>query len=275
MARLDARSALLVLMLLVVDRGVMVWRWVILLRATGTPVALESAVWIYLVSSFLGSFLPAGIGGDAARAYTLARRTAQGGPAVASVAVDRLLGLLSIVSIAVVGLLVAGPGHVEGMQTPLLALCAASVVALTTLLWADRWAGSLVPVGPLSRLAEALGQYRGHRIALGAVLLLSVAVQLLRILQAWLLGVGIGIDVPFSYYLLFMPVGLVALMLPISLNGFGLPQGVIVWLLQPVNVPATDAFALSTLIVLSGIIANVPGGWLYLRSRQSPREAAG
>ncbi len=269
MLRLDVRAAVLVLTLLALDRGVMVWRWVILLRATGTPVAGQSAVWIYLVSSFLGSFLPAGIGGDAARAYALARHTAQGSAAVASVAVDRVLGLLSIVAIAVVGLVVAGPRHLDGMHIPLLVVCGLSLIALMALLWADRWAASLMPVGVLSRLAAALGRYRGHRTALAAVLLLSLGVQILRILQAWLLGRGIGIDVPFSYYLLFMPAGLVALMLPISLNGFGLPQGVIVWLLQPVDVSASDAFALSTLIVLSGIVANLPGAWLYVRERRT------
>jgi hypothetical protein len=104
---------------------------------------------------------------------------------------------------------------------------------------------------------------------MAAVFALSIGIQLLRITQAWLLGIGIGIDVPLSYYVLFMPAGLVALMLPISLSGFGLPQGVIVWLLQPAGVPAADAFALSTLIVLTGIVANVPGALLYLRSRRS------
>jgi hypothetical protein len=123
------------------------------------------------------------------------------------------------------------------------------------------------------RLADALALYRGHRGALMIVLALSVGVQILRIVQAYLLGRGIGIPVPFTYYLLFMPAGLVALMLPISISGFGAPQGLIVWLLKPQGVPETDAFALSTLIVVSGIVANLPGAWLYL-SRRSSRPAA-
>ena len=81
----------------------MVWRWIILLRARGAAVTTKSATWIYLVSSFVGGFLPAGVGADAARAYTLSQRTARGSEAVASVAVDRLFGLLSIVIMGVVG----------------------------------------------------------------------------------------------------------------------------------------------------------------------------
>ena len=123
----------------------------------------------------------------------------------------------------------------------------------------------------LTRLADAVGQYRGHRGALAGVALLSLLVQVLRIVQAYLLGRGIGIEVPFAYYLLFMPIGLIALLLPISISGIGAPQGIIVWLLAPAGVPGPEALALSTLIVLSGIVANLPGAWLYLRAaRQAP-----
>jgi glycosyltransferase 2 family protein len=100
------------------------------------------------------------------------------------------------------------------------------------------------------------------------VMVWSVTVQLLRIVQAYLLGLGLGIAVPFRYYLVFMPVGLLMLLLPISISGFGLPQGVIVWLLRPMGVADEQSFALSTLIVLTGLAGNLPGLWLWLRERR-------
>jgi uncharacterized membrane protein YbhN (UPF0104 family) len=277
LSRLRVDLAVAVLALVALDRFVMIWRWIILLRATGQPIAAKSAAWIYLVSSFVGSFLPAGIGGDAARAYSLAQRTSEGSAAVASVAVDRLLGLLSLVLIAAFALLVAREGPTGATRGTLLAVSGAAAALLGALLWSDRWLfGASGALGErLVRLAQAVGRYRGHRSALALVLSLSVGVQILRILQAWLLGRGIGIDVPLTYYLLFMPVGLVALMLPISVNGFGVPQGVIVWLLHPAGVSSADAFALSTLIVLSGIVANLPGALLYIRAGRASSAQAG
>jgi uncharacterized membrane protein YbhN (UPF0104 family) len=264
--RLQASSALAVLALLAIDRGVMIWRWMILLRARGAEISAKSAVWIYLVSSFVGGFLPAGVGADVARAYALSQRTSRGNEAVASIAIDRLLGLLSIA--------------VMGTPRLLLPIATAIVVSISVaMLWADRIVGAFLfgvsddrtGIGMrIFRLAGAVGQYREHRAALGAVALLSLAVQVLRILQAYLLGRGIGLDVPFSYYLLFMPIGLIALLLPISISGIGAPQGIIVWLLAPAGVPAPEALALSTLIVLSGIVANLPGAWLYLRAERTP-----
>ena len=110
-----------------------------------------------------------------------------------------------------------------------------------------------------------MAAYRDHRGALALVMAWSLAVQVLRITQAYLLGLGLGITVPFRYYLLFMPIGLLMLLLPISVSGFGVPQGVIVWLLRPMGVADAVAFALSTLIVLTGLAGNLPGLWLWLR----------
>ncbi len=61
-------AVVVVLALVGFDRVVMIWRWVLLLRATGAPIRAREAARIFLVSSFVGGFLPAGVGGDAARA---------------------------------------------------------------------------------------------------------------------------------------------------------------------------------------------------------------
>jgi len=89
-------------------------------------------------------------------------------------------------------------------------------------------------------------------------------VQFVRILQAYGLGRGLGIGVGFDYYLVFMPVAMLILLLPVSISGLGLPQAAVVWLLRPVGVPVEQAFALSTLFVVIGVLGNLPGALLYL-----------
>jgi len=261
-----------VLLLVALDRSVMILRWVLLLRASGASITARHAAAIFLVSSFVGSFLPAGIGGDAARAWGLTRVTANTSEALASVAVDRLLGILAIVTMGILGVLVWSPGTRAGwtMGAAVGVLLAVSLAAF----WADRLARFLVPsrlhdgalARRLLRVTDAVSRYRGRGSVLAHVMLWSFVVQLLRIAQAYLLGLGLAISVPFRYYLVFMPIGLLMLLLPISISGFGLPQGVIVWLLRPQGVPDEQSFALSTLIVLTGLAGNLPGLWLWLRS---------
>jgi hypothetical protein len=270
-AAISRPHLILVLMMVGLDRAVMILRWVLLLRASGNSISTGDATRLFLVSSFVGSFLPAGIGADAARAYGLSRENTTGSEALASVAVDRLLGVQSLVLMAFVGILV-WPTN-QGWQLP--ALAGAIVVGSFALLWADVWLRLVIPTRRhegfitrrLLRLTDAVGRYRDRRGALIHVFAWSIIVQVLRITQAYILGLGLGMTVPFTYFLLFMPLALLLLLLPISISGFGLPQGGIVWMLQPMNVPESQAFALSTLIVLTGLAGNLPGLLLWLRAR--------
>jgi uncharacterized membrane protein YbhN (UPF0104 family) len=281
--RIDLRAALvaigsvsrphlgLVLALVALDRLVMIWRWVLLLRAANVAVSTGQAARLFLTSSFVGSFLPAGVGGDAARAWGLSQITSRLGDALASVVVDRVLGVLSLAAMGAAGLAAWTPDGIS----PLRIVAAAAVLALAcvTAFWGDALLRLLLPAhrhdGPVARrllrLADAVAHYRGHRAALAVVMGWSIAVQVLRIVQAYLLGLGLGLTVPFAYYLLVMPLGLLMLLVPISVSGFGVPQGVFVWLLRPMGVPDPQSFALSTLIVLTGLAGNLPGLVLWLR----------
>lgn len=271
--RADRRALLVVAALVLLDRAVMIWRWVLLLRSSGTAIATGTAARIFLISSFVGSFLPAGVGGDAARAYALGARTAQRGAALASVAVDRILGVVAIAVMGAIGVAVYARQHPDPqVQFVAVTSAAAVFVASGTAVWADQWIRWLptswhgwTPVRLALKLADSVAVYRGEPRTLTAVFSLSVLVQLLRITQAYGLGFALGLTVPFSYYLVFMPVGLLMLLMPISVSGFGLPQQVMVWLLRPQGVPDELSLALSTLIVLSGLFGNLPGALLYLR----------
>jgi uncharacterized protein (TIRG00374 family) len=273
-AQIDLRYLAAVLALVAADRSVMILRWILLLRARGIVIATGKAINLFLVSSFVGSFLPAGIGGDAARAYGLARDSATASDAVASVAVDRLLGVLSLVVMAVVGVIAWTPEGGSDWRI------GGAIVALTLACGAVFWANELlrwmIPTHRhenfltrrVLKVADAVGRYRGHRSVLLHVMAWSMVVQVLRVTQAYWLALGLGMTVPFAYFLLFMPLGLLMLLLPISISGFGVPQGVIVWLLRPMGVPDSQSFALSTLIVLTGLAGNLPGLWLWLRQRR-------
>src|SRR5262249_45861999 len=95
------------------------------------------------------------------------------------------------------------------------------------------------------------------------VLLGSIAVQILRIIQAYFLGSGLGIAVPPATYLAFVPLILLVMLLPVTFNGIGTSQAAFVWFFGRAGVAAPAAFALSVLFVALGVVGNLPGGLLY------------
>jgi glycosyltransferase 2 family protein len=274
LARADWRWLAVTLGLVLVDRALMAWRWLMLLRpiTPGTRLTLPAVLRVFFVSTFVGTFLPA-VGGDPVRAVALARYGVGMADSAASVLVDRVLGTLSILLVGA-GAVWFAPASAPGWLAPatlVLTVTAASAVALG--LYSDaaeRLAAGLLRTftrGKLlkaaTNLLAALRRYNHSTAALGYVLAGSVAVQLLRITQAWLLGRALGIDADFATYLVLVPVILLVMLLPITVSGIGTSQAAFVWLFADVGVPAADAFALSVLFVALGVVGNLPGGLLY------------
>ena len=261
------------------DRSLMAYRWLVLLRpvpAAERP-SLGRLMRIFFVSTFMGTFLPASVGGDVVRAYALNRERVPLSIAAASVAMDRALGVVSILLLGAASLIAApaqappGLAVVMTLGTMASAVLAAVIFAEPAARLAARALDAL-PGAAVRRLAgkllDAVRAYRFHHAALANVLAGSVGVQVLRVLQAWLLGVGLGITAPLAAYFVCIPVILLVMLLPISMNGVGTSQAAFVWCFGALGIPRADAFALSVLFVGLGIVGNLPGGLLYAFGRQ-------
>jgi hypothetical protein len=108
-----------------------------------------------------------------------------------------------------------------------------------------------------------------------------VAVQVIRVLQAWCLGRALHIDAPITLYFVTIPVILLIMLLPITVNGLGTSQAAFLWTFGAAGVARPSAFTLSLLFVALGVLGNLPGGLLYafgqpastMPSRTPPQES--
>ena len=222
----------------------------------------------YFVALFLGQFLPAAVGGDAVRAVELGRRTHDGPEAVASVLIDRLVGVVSLVGLAV--LAYAAGGHSAGGPEVVVAETTFGLAALLVLglLFSARLRGLaarvLEPRVGEKRLAagqrfyEALHGYRDQRAALAAVFGLALAVQIVRVGTIWMLVKALGLDVPITEIYATGPVLFAALVLPVSLNGIGVREAVFVSFLHD-STTAEQAIALGVAFFAVGTATALVG----------------
>ena len=120
----------------------------------------------------------------------------------------------------------------------------------------------------LTRATRAYGAFHAELVN---VLAGSIAVQVLRIIQAWCLGRALGIEAPLAIYFGLIPLILLVMLLPVSINGIGTSQMGFVWFFGRAGVAEPQAFALSVLFVALGVIGNLPGGLLYAFGPRPPR----
>ena len=118
------------------------------------------------------------------------------------------------------------------------------------------------------RVLGAIRRYASYPGPLVNVLICSMAVQGLRIVQAYYLGRGLGIDAAVDAYIAFVPIILLVMLLPVTFNGIGTSQWAFYWFFSRVGVPVASGFALSVLFVALGIVGNLPGGVLYAWGRK-------
>ena len=256
------------------DRALMAWRWLLLLRpvpAAARP-SLGRVMRIFFVSTFVGTFLPASVGGDLVRAYALSQERVPMTLSVASVAMDRALGVMSIVLLGIVSV-AAAPARAPAGVVALLWAGTIGCALLGLVVFSQRVAQPIVrlvaglPGAGVRRLTgallDAVREYRHHHGALASVLAGSVGVQVLRVVQAYFLGVSLGIALGLPAYFVAIPVILLIMLLPITMNGIGTSQAAFVWCFGAMGVGRPEAFALSVLFVALGIVGNLPGGLLY------------
>jgi hypothetical protein len=253
----------------------MAYRWLVLLRPFSGPGGprFGAVMRIFFVSTFVGTFLPASVGGDAVRAYALAKEGVDAPASVASVLMDRMLGVLSLLVMAVAGLLLARQMARDPLVLAALA-ATALVCASTAAVVFSRRAAALVQRAAswlpwararalAARLLSAVQVYATRHGDLANVLVGSIGVQALRIVQAYFLGLALGITAPLATYAAFIPLILLVMLLPVTINGLGTSQLAFVWAFGQAGVPAAQSFPLSVLFVALGVVGNLPGSLLY------------
>ncbi len=291
LARADWWLVALTLVTVAMDRSLMAGRWIYLLEGLGIHAPRVRVVKIFFLSTFFGSFLPTGIGGEAVRAVSFSRLSSKSVESVASVAMDRIMGMLSMLLIGLVALIVFYRIYPHpALLATVLALSLAAVAGLALLLspsFHRRILSRIRPDGEdggeeaqsgwrgtVRRAIGAMERYRSQPGLLGIVLAMSVGVQVLRILQAYLLSEAMALNTALVYFFCFVPVILLITMLPISVSGLGTTNLAYVALFGSVGMDPDGAFVLSVLILALGVIGNLPGGFIYATEGFAASESA-
>jgi uncharacterized membrane protein YbhN (UPF0104 family) len=132
---------------------------------------------------------------------------------------------------------------------------------LTKLLRRVRLAGVAVKVDAISEAFQIMGR---HPRVLFDSLLISVANQFLVFATTWITAIGLRIDVPFLYYVVFVPVITLVSMIPISLNGTGLREYAFFSLFSAIGLAPESCLALGLVTSLTILLSAVPGGIAYM-----------
>jgi len=249
-------------------------RWNMLLHAKGVVVSPVKLLFLCFVGSFFSSILPTIVGGDLVRGYYVFRETNAHDVSFASIIVDRLCGLLVVIlfGLAATGYFLAVSGWssltiaslvVCGITSLFILLaCNYSLMARLARLFETvrRW-------GIVQRLKEiyhATLQYRSDWPVLARCLVLSVTYEFIIIYLHYLLAQSLGWRIPFTVFILAVPLITIVSMLPVSVGGLGVREGATVMFFSPYAISAANAVSISLLSYSIALVAGAVGGIAYV-----------
>jgi glycosyltransferase 2 family protein len=235
---------------------------------------------INLATVFYGLFLPAGnVTGIIARFYRMSRREPNYAAIAVALAFERLVTTLTLCLVGIAFWLADWPAAWPALALMLAAL--AALLALHAALFATapplaRVRGSLGRWWPkrLTSLREALRHARGlRRDVVGKVFALSILTHALGVLAYGLVAGALDLDLSFATIAWTRSAALLLAILPISVAGLGVREGVMVVLLAPYGITAADALtyallAFATTILAVGLLGGLLEALRLLRGRR-------
>ncbi|MBN1825292.1 MAG: flippase-like domain-containing protein [Candidatus Eisenbacteria bacterium] len=263
-------------------------RWRVLVNALGVRVSMLRLGSYYFVCMFFNNFMPTSIGGDVIRVIDLARHTGRKTTAMASIVVERLLGLYVLFPLCLGAFFLLRSDLPERRWFLLAEGGMAAAFFFGTLVIRRRNVRRLEPLlrpfesglrrfGLREKAAgfyDTLDFYKGRRREVGWALFLSVLSRAVWVVSCWVLGLSIGIDLGPVHFFLLMPLVEVGRMIPISLNGMGIREGVLVIVLGLFGTGEAEAVFLSVLVYGIFLINGLLGGVVYgLRGFFDPKPA--
>jgi uncharacterized protein (TIRG00374 family) len=261
----------------------MAYKWGLLLHRFNIRVPLFTLTRIYLAAFTIGALLPTTIGGDLFRLYSLSRYKTNVEAVIASIFIERFIGVLAAVALAFISLglifyLMEGQWHhFDELAWSLIAMVVigtAGVAALWIMLKITEGKMQL-PITrlPLIRIMGKLRQtlamcyeFKSYRGILSVVSGWTFIEQAFSVVVTFLLALALQIDVSILELLAVVPLIILAIRIPISFEGIGVQEGLYVGLLGLVGVPGVEALVLSALTRVLFIACSLPWGIHFLFS---------
>ena len=270
-------------------------RWFLLVRALKMPFTLPEALRLGYIG-FLFTFLTLGVvGGDLVKAIFLARRQhGRRTEAVATVVIDRIIGLYALFIVAAIAIFFVDFGAIESADP-------AKLTAVKTLAWVAVGAAIAGTIGliiialpsfgntPLAeaafripkvgesiqRVVSAIKMYRGKPMFMSGIGVMSLLIHCCFACSVYLIALGLPGEIPsFGKHFVIVPLAMLANTLPLpgGLGGFEFALDFLYRGMSTAAVAESQGFVIALGYRIATLFVAMLGVFFYLSRRQEVNE---
>lgn len=259
-------------------------RLVWMLKIQEVPLRYFASVKLSFVGNFFNFALPGTTGGDLIKAYYLTQYTHRKTEAVTTVFLDRVVGMISLITLATAMIIVTWEDAVIGAWAWMLAalfaglVCGAIVVLSARLRQALglRRLAEMLPAGEhLVRIGRTMVQMGRHPVRVVGCIGLTLLLQIAVFVSGFVMARALGMDGDLTHYLVFLPIGFMIASIPITPQGLGVMETAFIQFFTgpAFNNDASQALALALALRITQLLWSLPGGLVPLFGAHVPRGA--
>lgn len=256
-------------------------RWQVILRGYGFDTKWGKLFGYYLIGMFFNNFLPSTIGGDVVRVFKVVEDVENKSSALASVIIERLMGVAATLFLAFISLLILWQ-EFHNPQLLYVSGCLFLVIVLFFFsLIRNRPFKYLVRIfdtikwynigGKFKRLFEAIHFFQKRRRILAYAFIYSLFSQTGFVIMNYALAHALNIEISLTYLFLVVMVTFIITILP-SINGIGIREFGFISLLSKAGVSNATALSLYFLNLIIPMILSLSGAVLFVLQKHKSSE---
>jgi glycosyltransferase 2 family protein len=277
LARTSTATALAVLTLFWLQAVMAASRWRWILRQLGYPLTTGASIEAWLVGQCASQLLPAVVGGDAARIIRLRRYYVPTTAAVVSAVIDRFAGFVALVGLSAFAAPMLSAYKNLLIPDEIFWVVGLSCLLVGILLLSLRWSANTPVFRRIPRLGQvqtALRAVRPTKEGLLLFALVGLGTNTTVIISAFLLGRELNPLMDLYSCFAILPLVSLLTFIPISIAGWGVREALMMSAFALIDVPATDALAVSIKLGLANLALGLIGGilWIALPAKEIPGE---
>jgi uncharacterized membrane protein YbhN (UPF0104 family) len=207
---------------------------------TGIMISQTDNIKLYWLGMFYNLFLPGGIGGDAYKVIILQKKSSQHWKNIAGLILyDRITGLLALTIFVGIGFLI-----------------------LSNLYWLGL---SIIIISLIGWVGFTFIKFMALQKIMFSGFIMSVGVQCLQLISAYLLFTAIAIDTKQVYYILIFLISSVVSVLPLTWGGVGAREVTFVFGTEYFQLDVTAGAVFSMLFFVITLLSSIPGAFINER----------
>lgn len=251
-------------------------RWQIILASQGIKLEFSTTFIINYAGIFFNNFLPGAIGGDVAKAIVVSKDEERKAICVATVILDRVIGLIALFLIAFVAAIFnlvnlsnqALIGPILFILITILVFYIGYRIYFSKTIRTSAFFTKIKNILPFKdtfkELDSVFKNVRSRKKLLLFTLGFSILTQASMIIIIYLHSVSLSIkNVQLLHFFMFMPIIFLVTSIPITVGGWGLQEISYATLFTTVYADKNEMITLSVLYHISMVLITIPGGILF------------